>query len=186
MTKLFSLLSKISYTIVIFSFFLPFVVIQCQQTEIMTSTGVQLAMGESTDKISKDLLKNKFSNQAETKQTENNKESKKGEPNLFIIGIAILAILGLAISFLVFDQKKNTLMIISGIGLLLLFIFGIKLDSIGEMAASKEQKEIVKMLSFKLQIGYYLAIVGFLITFIEPLIQLFKNENYGDLNEIEE
>lgn len=176
--KLFNLFSRVSYTLVIVSFLLPFLVVRCQNEDVVTATGIEVITGNAkmngVNLQNSDLFNQKnptISNQ-KSKSQDNNSELK-----YYGIAILILGMTGLTLSFLKLQQKREILMITSFVGIILLFLMSRSIDS---HLSNYSGDLFVRTIEIKMQEGFYICIVGFLITFVEPTITLFKDEDYID------
>jgi hypothetical protein len=189
MTKLFTLLSRISSTVVLMSLFLPFMVVKCANQEMATATGIQLMTGDvkmkdPTKQFNPENPFNNLTSQATTDEiskdvSKNVKQKQNSEYSYLMIGIAILGILGLILSFLKMPFRKYILMGIGLIGIVLLTILAQTIDdnSSKSMLADNPLASAYQA-TISLQIGFYVCIIGFFMVFIEPIIVLFKEEQY--------
>ncbi|MEA5257049.1 hypothetical protein VB264_04575 [Arcicella aquatica] len=186
MTKLFNLFSRISFTVVLASLFLPFMVVQCANQEIVKATGVQLITGDikMKDPSKQFNPNNPFESTSLDDLHKNLNKTTQGnktpEHNPYIIGIGILGLLGLVISFLKMPYRKEVLMGIAATGIILLVVLSQTLEVTGAKDLAKENNPLLSAYKVKvsMQEGFYLCLVGFFMVFIEPIIILFKDTQY--------
>lgn len=176
--KLFNLFSRVSYTLVIVSFLLPFLVVRCQNEDVFTATGIEVITGNAkmngTNIQNSDLFPQKNPNTSiqKSENQNNNRELK-----YYGIAILILGMAGLTLSFLKIRQKRDILMINSFVGIILLFLMS---RSINSQLNNYSSDFFARTIEIKMQEGFYICIVGFMITFVEPIVTLFKDEDYKD------
>jgi Na+/citrate or Na+/malate symporter len=183
MTKLFSVISKISYIAVLLGLFLPFMVLKCSDQDILKATGVQLITGkyEELEKAKSMADKNVFDDSAKDKKNTDKKLFNESK-NVFVIAFTALALIGLGLSFVSFPNKKTVLMILSAVIVGLMCYLPQLLEKGLASSMNKPSSEDMKFLenirlTVKMQAGYYLSLIGAVLIFLEPLILLFKNED---------
>jgi hypothetical protein len=183
-TKLFNLFSKVSYTVVLASFLLPFLTIKCQDQDIATATGFELITGNIKMK-GMDEMGNMFGKSTPTESTNKKAESKdnhkmkEASPNFYAIGIFILGLIGLALSFMKMQAKNKLLIGVSALGIVLLFVLSYTAGTGSDLGELNDNPiPIADSIKVKMQEGFYVCLVGFLITFAEPIISVFKDDEY--------
>jgi hypothetical protein len=182
MSKLFLIFSRISFSIVLASLFLPFVVVKCVDKEIATASGIALITGnyKMEDHSSKFDPSNPFKKQTNVKENPENEKLKEvysPSYNPYMIIVALIGILGLIITFIKLPFRKEIILIMALAGFLLLIIMANMIDA-SFSKLSGENAGILNsiMPEIIMQYGFYICATSFLLVFLEPLITLFKNE----------
>ncbi|HLO44313.1 MAG TPA: hypothetical protein VK175_08280 [Leadbetterella sp.] len=182
MNNFFEITSKLSFSLVIVSIFLPFMLVKCVDEKVATATGFELIKGEieEVNNAGKFDPNNPFEDKKDKGQNSSllNSEELKKESNPYIIATALLALLGLIISFLKVKRRKQTFGLISLFGVGLLIVFGLTIDGFILKISSEYQNTLSKSLKITLQEGFYLAVFGFLLNFIEPIYEVFQDQEF--------
>lgn len=123
---------KISSSVIVAAFLMPFMLVKCGNTTIASLNGINLALGSSVGKGDKSQLL---------------------EPNIFAILALILAIGAIILAFKDSRQTKIISLVIAIAGALSLVLLYIQLLGKANMNTEK--------VTISLGIGFYLAFIGF-------------------------
>ena len=176
---------KFSYSTVILSFFLPFILIKCNNLEVAKASGFDLAFGKlkEIEKEKKFDPNNPFvekSKEEPKSEKEPLSQPAKNSPNYFIIAILVISIIGLILSFLSFREKEKILMVFSAIGIFVLLAFSQTIDSEAIKADGEFKKFMNNTMKISLQEGFYICLLGFLMTYIEPITHIFTDQEISN------
>lgn len=169
-------ISGVFFAIVILAFLLPFMVVKCGDTKIVSVTGMKLAtggnlsldymnkLGESTKALSglADAMPGTEDAAEVEEEVEKEDNSKKLKPNVWAL-IALLMAIGGLISSLLLPKKLYLLpLAMAVVGVITLFMIKMGLKA-GMDLSSDGGSQFADMIKVQAQFGYYLAFLGFLI-----------------------
>lgn len=146
-------LSPAFFVVIVICFFLPFTTFTCSGSE-MTLSGINYVTGTEA-------------NYSATEEFSNMLQTEKVEPEPYIIGAFVLAILGVFLSFM--NVKKGALFnLLAGfIGVLLLALFQLEIDN----KIDKIDLKGLGIITVDYNIGFWLAMILFIVI-------LFSNLDY--------
>jgi hypothetical protein len=178
----FKIFSKISFSTVILSFLFPFLTVSCDDTKIVETKGIEIILGRvNLVQPTKGFdSKNPFKKFKKDKIEPNN--LFKNEffddnllPNFYLISIIILSLIGLIFCFRSeFSFQKEVILIIAFIGVLVVSALGYNIDSIVNKNSSNAYN-YSGYFQITLKSGYYIMLLGFLISYLDPLIEIFTD-----------
>lgn len=164
-------ISALLYAIVIISFFMPFFMVSCEKTELMTINGIQLVTGGE----SKLKMDNPFSGINGDPDKEQEPQKIKAHPYAIVaIAIAILAVL----ASLVLPKKLYFVPVILSIGGVV-FLYLLKSGMVGLISKADSGMgsafDLTKILKVHSLYGFWVAMAGFLGGAILTLILGLRN-----------
>lgn len=168
--------SGIFFALVVVAFLLPFMVVTCNGQKLASASGIQLAigakannsMGDMGNEMSKGLgkLGDMFGMEEQAPKPE--PSGNKLKPNIPALVALIMAIVGLITAF-VLDPKKFFVPLGAAIvGIVCMILISSTVKS--EITGMGQAQQTMVALAVKLQFGYYLAFIGFIIAGILTLI----------------
>lgn len=161
--------SGIFFALVIVAFLLPFMVVTCNGQKLGSASGIQLAigakassgMGDVGNKMTESLgdFGNMFGMEEQTPKPTAGENKLK--PNIPALVALIMAIAGL-ITALVLDPRKFFVPLGAAIiGIVCMILISITVKS--EISGMGMEQQSMVTLAVKLQFGYYLAFLGFIL-----------------------
>ena len=155
--------SPVIFVFVIICFFLPFVNFSCGGQKIASFTGIQLVIGAKVNQPPSMFGESTDMSRSFGMETSRPKTSKQGEKaqDSLIIAAFIIAIAGLALSFLKGKNSSIVPAILGVAGIIVLLIFKIKTDN-----------EILREGGGAIQVEY---VIGFWLTFLAFVLAALFN-----------
>ncbi len=176
--KTFKIVSDIlpipSYLVIILCFFMPFLVIKCGTTELASISGFDLAKGTNIEQSIENSeftkeIKSKSDDLTPTKAiSEETTDKKSSKPAILLIIPFVFAVVGLIISFIRIKNKSVLQITLSGVGFVLMVVFGITILNSAELKklnSNTKSTEIFtqQIISAKLGNAFYVACFMFLV-----------------------
>jgi hypothetical protein len=147
---------------VVITFLLPFMVVSCGDTEVLSLSGYRLATGS---RINNPLL----DSDARTAL----------RPNIFAIISIIVAVVGLIAAFRLTSDKYIVPLILAAIGFISLVLLkkGMGVNDLGSI------REYADAIGIKYKYRYYLSLLAFLLAFLSELLPKYRYKYLRDLQD---
>lgn len=163
-------ISGIGFAIVLIAFLMPFLVVKCADTKIVSLTGLKIATGgEVRSPVMESMTQaaDELSETFETEDTEGAEAKEKEEAegsklkiNIFAL-IGLLAAIGGLIAALVVGRDRFIVpLAIAIVGVIALLLIKVGMQGSMDMDDSGEYSAMIKI---EYQFGYFLAWLGFII-----------------------
>ncbi len=164
---MFKMISPTVFGIVLLCFFLPWLEVSCQNHEISSVNGIQIAVGK--------IANNKTTSMLESTQ----KKKIEFESYMFVTLALIAAVVALILSFLKGEKGIIGPIIAGGIGVISLLLFSYEVNDINNKIANRIANAIANVttngtasgilglsmasiIQLHYKIGFYLTLIGFL------------------------
>ena len=199
-----------SYTVILICFFLPFLNIKCSGTDLVSFSGVDLAIGvnmeetmESSEFAKKlnsdlfgdtelnDLSEDYLSDEDSEESEETTPKEEKEKPSILVLAPLIFCIIGLIISFLKIKNKGIYQIILSSISLACLVIFALvmknspELQSLNSMGGMNSGLGGGPMISVELGTAYFVVCFFFILLLSFYSFDLYWKKNQQELQNME-
>ncbi len=148
-------ISPVFYVVIVLSFFLTFVNITCAGTKIASLSGFEVAFGTTIEQPggAGGMFGGKGAKAKETTT----------DPNATAIIALVIAVAGIILSFVQIKQQSLILIILSALGFIVMLM--VKSSIGGDIS-----KQPVQMLEISYGIGYYLALLFFIIPIVTNVL----------------
>jgi hypothetical protein len=141
------------FGLILICFFLPFTTISCQNTQLVTMNGFQVATGTNVDKLSG---LGSFTSGLESISGSGKSKSTRAIPGSPIAGLALaVACAGIAVGFVKIAQQAIVQAGLGALGVILLITLKLQIDD-------QTVKQGQGMLQVTYGTGYWLALLAFL------------------------
>ncbi|MDY0152073.1 MAG: hypothetical protein RBS43_07370 [Candidatus Cloacimonas sp.] len=152
-------ISAVLYAIVIVAFFMPFFVVRCQQTELMTIKGVELVTGADVKLSMGDMLGGGAKKEGAEDQTQKVPAQPLAQAALLLAVVALILVLVLPKKLFIIPL----LISVGGIVCLQLLNQGMLGALANSNTALDPSMDLSKFISIQTKLGYWLANVFFLL-----------------------
>lgn len=134
--------------VALLGFFLPWVLVSCSTTPIAKATGLQLATGQMTSLMS-------------------NAPPQSGEPNWWVIAVAVLIVAGLAVTFLKWASAPRGWAVfgtsLAAIACCWITLWAISTSAEQQSATDPSARQVAAMIRVEAQSGYWITVWGLII-----------------------
>lgn len=173
-------ISGVFFAIVILAFLLPFVVVKCGDTKLMTINGVKLVTGGTLEKETDAMVKKLSGGLGGMLSTDNMDMSELKDnpmkPSIFAILAILMAVVGLITAFVLPADKKIIPALAGLLGLVFLVVImvGAKSEFPKNMGGG-EMAQIADMIKVTMGLGFWLALIGFLVAAVTAFLSREKS-----------
>jgi hypothetical protein len=162
-------ISGIGFAIVLIAFLMPFMVVKCADTPIMTLTGLKMATGGTVQTQTMDSMMEGIDSSSDSLKAGDEKKSDKKEEsanqrnvkvNIFALSGLIAGMGGLITTLILNKRKYLVPLAIAGVGVIALILIKTAMQT---NMTLKEAGKFASLISFEYQFGYFLALFGFVV-----------------------
>lgn len=164
----FNLFARVAKLVALFGFFLPWVVVSCNDTELIRATGIELMTGNAQPAG------------PAAGQSGGQGGDMDSDPSILAIGVFAVIVVGLGVSLLARGRQAASVMLASSLTAIALAFFTIEhmrgemkneiADSGGQAGGMIDPSQIAELISLEEQRGFWVTIIALVVAAVLSLV----------------